>query len=47
MVAVEKRDHECVKALLANGAEVNAANTVSLKKERATLAGLVNSFRSS
>ncbi len=47
MVAVEKRNHECVKALLANGVDVNVANTVSLKKERATLADLVKPFRSS
>ena len=40
MVAVEKRNHECVKALLANGAHVNAANTVSLKKDQAALGSL-------
>ena len=28
MIAVEIRHHECVKLFLANGADVNAANTV-------------------
>jgi hypothetical protein len=30
MVAVEKRDQESVKVLLAHGADVNAVNTVSV-----------------
>ena len=31
MIAVEIRNHDCVKLLLANGADVNAANTVGTK----------------
>ena len=30
MIAVESNNHECVKVLLANGADVNAANTVGM-----------------
>ena len=30
MVAVQNGNHECVKELLANGADLNAANTVSV-----------------
>ena len=30
MVAVQNEYHECVKELLANGADPNAANTVSV-----------------